>query len=469
MSNLVGHSIGRYHIQEQLGEGGMAIVYKAYDTRLETEVAVKVIRTENLAPSILEKALARFEREAKSLARLTHPNIVKVLDYGEYAGRPFLVMPYLPGGTLKQRLAGKPLPWRQAASLLVPIARALSYAHQQGVVHRDVKPSNILITQSGEPMMTDFGIAKIIDEEITQDLTGTSTAVGTPEYMAPEQVTSKLVDHRADIYSLGIVFYEMVTGRKPFRADTPMAVLFKHASEPLPRPSRFVSGLPDIVDRTLVTALAKQPQDRYKNMDEFASALLTIAQPRSGKGAAPAPVNWLLMTGLGVALFVAAMLIGSMAFLVFQNLQPQATVVPTSVPQIIYVQISDTPAPTSVLPADTDTPQPTGTSLPTFTPLPTSTPRAQLKIKSTIVQPRQGPDLRFAPGQSYPRGTEIYPIYQYHGWLYVTFPDGGKGWVALEWVELPPGYSLDSIPLAADSQVPSIPTEAQKNCGKYCD
>lgn len=465
MSNLIGRSIGRYHILEQLGEGGMAVVYKAYDTRLETEVAVKVIRTENLAPNLLEKALLRFEREAKSLAKLTHPNIVKVLDYGEYEGKPFLVMPYLPGGTLKQRLAGKPLPWQQAAALLVPITRALSYAHQQGVVHRDVKPSNILITQSGEPMMTDFGIAKIIDEEITQDLTGTSTAVGTPEYMAPEQVTSKRVDHRADIYSLGIVFYEMVTGRKPFKADTPMAVLFKHASEPLPRPSRFVSGLPDAVERILITSLAKQPQDRYKSMDEFTSALIAVAQRGGGAAGRPSSNNWLWMGGLGLALFVGAIFIGSAAFLVLNKFQPQATAAPTSAPQIIYVQISDTPAPKPIQPDDTNTP------LPTRTPAPTSTPmRAQLKIKSTLVQSREGPDLRFPPSGNYPQGTEINPIYQYHGWLYVTFPNGSKGWVALEWIDLPPGYSLDDVPQAADSQVPAVPTEVKNdNCGKYCN
>ena len=277
MVDLIGQSLGRYRILEQLGEGGMAIVYKAYDTRLESEVAVKVIRTEQLAPSILERTLRRFEREAKALAKLTHSNIVKVLDYGEQDGKPYLVMPYLPGGTLKQLINGKAMPYQEAARLLVPIARALAYAHQQGMIHRDVKPSNILITQSGDPMLTDFGIAKIIDDDTTMDLTGTSAAVGTPEYMAPEQVTSKTVDQRADIYALGIIFYEMVTGRKPYQADTPMAVLFKHASEPLPRPKSFVSNLPDSVEQTLLKALAKRPEDRYQEMGEFASTLMRLS------------------------------------------------------------------------------------------------------------------------------------------------------------------------------------------------
>jgi len=276
MSNLIGKSLGRYHILEQLGEGGMAIVYKAYDTRLEADVAVKVIRTERLAPEILQRAMKRFEREAKSLAQLTHPNLVKVLDYGEYEGKPYLVMPYLPGGTLKQKLQGQPIPWQEAARLLIPIARALDYAHMRGLIHRDIKPSNILITESGEPMLTDFGVAKIIDEEATVDLTGTSAAVGTPEYMAPEQATSKNVDHRADIYALGIVFYEMVTGRRPFQADTPLAVLFKHASEPLPRPSQFVSTLPDGVEKVLTKALSKRPEERYQNVGEMVHAMESL-------------------------------------------------------------------------------------------------------------------------------------------------------------------------------------------------
>lgn len=287
MLNLIGQSLGRYHVIEQLGEGGMATVYRAYDTRLETDVAVKVIRTENLAPSILERALKRFEREAKALAKLTHANIVKVLDYGEYEGRPYLVMPFLPGGTLKQRFRGQPLPWQDAVRIMLPISKALGYAHEQNIVHRDVKPSNILITQSGDPMLTDFGIAKIIDEEATQDLTGTSAAVGTPEYMAPEQVVSKNVDHRADVYALGIVLYEMVTGRRPFTADTPMAVLFKQASEPLPRPIQFAPELPDNIERILIKALAKKPEDRYQNMGAFTAALENAQQALAVPKASP--------------------------------------------------------------------------------------------------------------------------------------------------------------------------------------
>ena len=282
MTNLIGQSLGRYHILEQLGEGGMATVYKAYDTRLERDVAVKVIRTEKLTLDTIDKTLKRFEREAKALAKLTHPNIVPITDYGEHEGKPYLVMPYLPGGTLKQRL-GKPIPWEEAVRILIPVARGLHYAHHQGIVHRDVKPSNILITQSGEPMLTDFGIAKIlIDTGETSDLTGTGMGVGTPEYMSPEQFQGKGVDARTDIYSLGVVLYEMVTGRKPYQADTPAAILIKQATDPLPRPSGYVSGLPDVIEKVLLKALAKDPEDRYQSMAEFAAGLEgSLSEPKT--------------------------------------------------------------------------------------------------------------------------------------------------------------------------------------------
>jgi serine/threonine protein kinase len=268
MSDFIGKSFGRYHILAQLGEGGMATVYKAFDTRLERDVAVKIIRKGAFPTDHVEHILKRFEREAKSLARLSHSSIIKVLDYGEYEGLPYLVMEYLPSGTLKQQM-GKPIPWQEAIQLLMPIAEALDYAHSQNMIHRDVKPANILLTDRGQPMLTDFGIAKVLDLEETIDLTGTSAAVGTPEYMAPEQATAKTVDHRADIYALGVVFYEMVTGRKPFIADTPLAVLFKHVSDPLPSPLKYVPDLPEGAEKMLLKALAKKPEHRYQSMAEM--------------------------------------------------------------------------------------------------------------------------------------------------------------------------------------------------------
>ena len=277
MSDLIGKSLGRYQILEQIGEGGMATVYKAHDTRLDAEVAVKVIRTENLAPSILERALKRFEREAKALARLTHPNIVKVIDYGEYEDKPYLVLEYLPGGSLKKRL-GKPIPWQEAFQLILPIARALDYAHRQNMIHRDVKPSNILMTEDGEPMLTDFGIAKVLDLDETADLTGTGMGIGTPEYMAPEQWQGN-TSTQSDLYSLGVVLYEMITGRKPYTANTPAALLLKQATESLPRPITFVSDLPIFVERMLSKSLAKNPSERFENAEQLAIALEKLNIP----------------------------------------------------------------------------------------------------------------------------------------------------------------------------------------------
>lgn len=272
MIDFSGQSFGRYHIIERLGEGGMATIYKAYDTHLECEVAVKVIRTDQLPPAVLEQALKRFEREAKEVAKLNHPNIVRVIDYGEHEGIPFLVMPYLSGGTLKQ-LLGKPIHYINAIEIILPIARALNYAHQRKMIHRDVKPANILISDSGDVMLTDFGIVKMIDQAQGRTLTGTGVGIGTPEYMSPEQGVGKEIDERADIYSLGVVFYELITGQKPYTADTPMAVVIKHISDPLPRPKNLVPDISDKIEQIIIKALAKDPNNRYQTINEFINAL----------------------------------------------------------------------------------------------------------------------------------------------------------------------------------------------------
>jgi serine/threonine protein kinase len=178
MPDLTGIDVGRYHVVERLGQGGMAEVYKAFDTRLQREVALKVIRKDMIAQAFHDTMMKRFEREALALARLSHPNIVKVFDFGEYDEAPYLVMEYLTGGTLSLKTAGKPLSWREASRLLAPVASALDYAHAEGILHRDVKPANILLTRQGQPMLSDFGIAKILDMEGNTQLTGTSMGIG---------------------------------------------------------------------------------------------------------------------------------------------------------------------------------------------------------------------------------------------------------------------------------------------------
>ena len=278
MSDFTIPQMDRYHIIEQLGEGGMATVYKAHDDRLQREVAIKFIRRGAVPPELLETVLKRFEREAMSLAKLTHPNIVPVIDYGEHDGLPYLVMVYLQGGTLRTK-TGHPILYSQAARWLAPIARALDYAHRRNLIHRDVKPGNILFTEDGEPMLTDFGIAKILDVETSTSLTGTGVGIGTPKYMAPEQWMGKVLP-QTDQYSLGVVFFELVTGKPPYDADSTTAILIKQTTEPLPHPKEFVPDLPDEVEQVLFKALAKDPAERYPDMGRFAAVLEALKELR---------------------------------------------------------------------------------------------------------------------------------------------------------------------------------------------
>ncbi|UCF61218.1 MAG: protein kinase [Anaerolineaceae bacterium] len=334
---MIGKSLGRYHIREQLGEGGMGTVYKAFDTRLEREVAVKVILPHRRhAPEFLK----RFDREAKALAKMSHPNIVRVLDYGEHDGLPFLVMEYTPGGTLKEKL-GDAMPWHQAVHMQLPIARALMYAHEQKIIHRDVKPSNIIFSELGEPMLSDFGLAKVLEAEKTWDLTGTGVGIGTPEYMAPEQGIGKGVDHRADIYALGVVLYEMITGRPPYQADTPLAVLMKHINDPLPPPSEFVANLPERVEQVIIKALAKEAEDRFQSMGEFVAALANLLEKtdETVKEVVPVPKKRLprpiVIGGLAIlAVFIVAGLILGVRMLPGIGAQPIADSLITPVPLI---------------------------------------------------------------------------------------------------------------------------------------
>ena len=261
-------TIGRYEIEREIGRGGMAVVYKAFDPRLERAVAIKLIQSGAFGSNIFGHIRERFEREAKALAKLRHPNIVKVLDYGEHEGSPYLVMDYLEGATLKE--VKKPLKVETAVRLIRPIADALDYVHRQGLLHRDVKPSNIMITPSQEVILTDFGIVKWLeDQDDFNTLTATGVGIGTPEYMAPEQGLGKPVDARSDAYALTVVFYELITGEKPYRGKTPVEVLMKQASEPIPDPRELVPELSESVKRFLDRAMAKRPEDRYPTMADY--------------------------------------------------------------------------------------------------------------------------------------------------------------------------------------------------------
>lgn len=369
-----GQLLGPYRIISQIGKGGMATVYKAYQPSVDRYVAIKVLPRQ-LAES--REFATRFHQEARIIARLEHPHILPVFDYGESDGIAYFVMRYLDAGTLKDRMeAGRPLPLGEIDHIFTQLTDALSYAHGYGIVHRDLKPANALIDSHGNLFLTDFGIAKLL-ESASPRLTQTDAIMGTPAYISPEQAQAGPVDRRSDIYSLGIILYEMVTGRVPFVADTPLAVILKHVSDPLPLPSLLKPDIPAAIEKVILKALAKDPKDRFASAAEFLSAwkhaleetetarhtAATIPPPVapaparvSAAGAAPKrgrPIGW------AVGCLAGACLLFSIAgvFLIAMNWQsfspaPTATAIPTQIP-------SQTP---SLIP--TDIPLPTRTLVP---------------------------------------------------------------------------------------------------------
>jgi serine/threonine-protein kinase len=266
---LLGKQFGSYELVQLLGRGGMAAVYRGFQASIDRSVAVKVLPAELLYDPNFG---TRFTNEARTLAKLNHPAILPLYDFGEANGMPFIVMPLMTRGTLADRLKGGPLPLSEVVRIATPVAQALEYANSQGVLHRDVKPNNILFDQHDNPYLSDFGIAKVM--ESNTNLTGTGI-IGTPDYMSPEQARGDALDHRADLYSLGVVVYQCLTGQQLFRATTPMGVIFKHVSE-APRPLRELRpDLPPEVEAVVLKALAKDPTQRYATAAEFARALST--------------------------------------------------------------------------------------------------------------------------------------------------------------------------------------------------
>ncbi len=267
-NNLIGTRLGKYQIQAEIGQGGMATVCRAYQESLNRHVAVKVLAGQ-LAHD--EDFRQRFEREAKAVAQLDHPNILPIYDYGKYLQRDvvYFVTQLVEGGTLSQRM-GQPLPIVEAVRIASGVAQALNCAHRHGIIHRDVKPSDILLAEDGRPLLTDFGIAHIVQET---RLTRTGTSLGTAEYMSPEQAKGEPLDPRADIYSLAVVLYEMLVGRPPFQADTDIAVLHQQVYEPPPRPRQLRPDIPRRLEKVILKALAKDPAKRYPTAGALAQAL----------------------------------------------------------------------------------------------------------------------------------------------------------------------------------------------------
>ncbi len=269
MPTLVGKTVGKYRLMELLGRGGMAEVYKARHPTLDRDVTVKILHR-HLADG--EGFLARFEREAKAVATLRHPHIVQIFDYEATEDANYMVMEYLDGGTLQDRVSSlakqrKFFPVRDLLPILHQVAEALDYAHGRGILHRDVKPSNILLDSSGGAFLTDFGIARILN---AGQFTATGVMVGTPAYMSPEQGTGEELTAVSDIYSLGIIAYELLAGKVPFESETtPLAVIHKHVNESPPGLRALRKDLPAAAEKVILKALAKKPKDRYRSAGDF--------------------------------------------------------------------------------------------------------------------------------------------------------------------------------------------------------
>ena len=276
-ASLEGQTLGRYRILEPLGRGGMARVYRAYHPQLDRYVAVKVLRSD-LADE--EEFLARFQREARAVAALRHSNIVQVYDFDAQEDLYYMVMELLEGDTLRVRLSDyrtrdEKMPLGEMVRVLLDVLDGLAYAHSEGMIHRDIKPGNILLTQRGQAVVADFGIAQIVGG--TRH-TAVGALMGTLDYIAPEQGLKGQSDARSDIYSLGIVLYEILTQRTPFDADTPLAVLMKHVNDPLPLPRAIDPDIPESFERIVLKALAKSPDDRHQSAEEMAQALREAAE-----------------------------------------------------------------------------------------------------------------------------------------------------------------------------------------------
>jgi len=275
-SSLEGRMLGKYRVMDPLGRGGMAQVFRAFHPQLERYVAIKVLRSDLVEE---EEFLARFRREAKAVAALRHPHIVQVFDFDVEDDLYYMVMELLEGDTLKAylnsyRTRGENMPLGEMVRTLLDVLDGLAYAHGEGIVHRDIKPANVLLTRRGQAVLTDFGIAQIVG---TTRYTMSGALMGTLNYMAPEQGLEGRGDVRSDIYSMGIMFFEMVTGHTPYDADTPLAILMKHLNDPLPLPHKLAPDLPEALERVILKALAKQPEDRYASAVEMSRALEAAA------------------------------------------------------------------------------------------------------------------------------------------------------------------------------------------------
>ncbi|HRE49315.1 MAG TPA: protein kinase [Aggregatilineales bacterium] len=272
MDPFIGQKFGEYNVISKLGKGGMATVYRARQTSVERDVAIKIIRSDKIDDPLFGE---RFTREARTIARLSHPHILKVFGFGHENDVAYLVMELLEGGSLAQLLrASGAIPLEKSGRMLDQIAGALDYAHQQGIIHRDLKPDNVLLDKMHNAFLTDFGIAKLLNE--TTNITQTGMVMGTPAYMAPELWNGARADNRSDVYALGVILFEMLTGRVPYAGDTPFRMMAMHVHDPLPSISALNPAIPSIIDPIFIRSLAKNPDERFVSAGQLAESFRSV-------------------------------------------------------------------------------------------------------------------------------------------------------------------------------------------------
>ncbi len=495
---MLPRTIGLYQIKTELNKGGMSVVYLATDPRFGRDVAIKLLpRTMQDQPNVR----ARFEREYRIIAALEHPCIVPVYDVGEEDGQPYLVMRHMPGGSLADLLTYGRLNLPDAVRITQRLASALDEAHSRNIIHRDLKPGNILFDNHGDAFLSDFGIVKLYENDTNvQTMTG-SMVLGTPAYMSPEQALGKPLDARSDVYSLGAVLYEMLTGVPPYKGPTSISVAMKHVVEPVPNPREYRPDLSPAVVAVVERALAKEADARYSSAGEMALSLASASagaasaeplmppitvrkKPRTTSASAvqsPADIDSpstempiagsqrmspaaakdnrsgrVLLTVL--AILAVLTLVSAAAVWVFALLQRGQAVLPTATPPPTATAMLPTPGegtsqvilvPTREAPATaTATPEAPEIS---ETPLATEAPaEARLQVKVANSNVREGPATSFDVVARLPVGAELVPIAVTENnsgrWYLVILPNGLRGWISDTVVNPVAGTPLDAVP-----------------------
>jgi serine/threonine-protein kinase len=409
MAELIGMVLGngRYRIEAQLGGGGQGMVYRGTHLTLNVPIAIKILSMSQAQDRVTQ---TRFEREAQRAAQLRHPNIVVVHDYGYEQGLYYIISDYIEGTDLKRLLAGQkgPLPWETALRYAREIGSALQYAHERGAIHRDIKPANILIdSRDGRAVLCDFGLARMVEGEEVDVTRETGRTPGTPAYMSPEQCLGMALDHRSDIYSLGLVVYEMITGAHPFRGDhdTSDSIRYKQVHEMPPAPRGLNPRLGKNIDAVLARALTKDRAQRYDKVAALVAALESSKAP----GKASALPVWSLPVAAGAVLAAVFFAVPDLRHSVFPEHKPTATATAVRTATAKVVIITSTMAPTtqraatatsqpSLVPtrqatatnapteAPSATPEPSATPLPTDTTPPTARPTAPVQVGTVSIR-----------------------------------------------------------------------------------